>query len=224
MWRIRTQLGAVALAALAVVAASVAVTGAGAANSRTFRDCSFAAGIDPDFVQLSGATTGPNGGLTAQSQTKVKLEASESSNPGDSSGHVTLKATVTAPGTDARTVSGKGTGKVFVRLPLVGSKAGRSNTISWTATFDNGQHHCPSAQTPQNTSPKPFVVKVTGPACVVPNVKGKTLNAAKMSLKAAHCRLGEVSPKGQTTGTVKKQNPGAGKVLPLDSKVRVTLS
>jgi hypothetical protein len=222
VWRIRTLLGLALLAALAV-AASVAVTGASAANSATFRDCSFAAGLDPDFVQLSGATADSQGHLIAKSQQKVKLEASESSDPGDSSGHVTLTATVTAPGVTARTVSGKGTGKVFLRLPLVGSPMGRSNTISWSATFDNGQHHCPSAQTPKNPGPKPFVVKVTGPACVVPNLKGKTLNAAKTALKAAHCGLGKVTPKGQTTGTVKTQNPGAGKVLPAGSKVKVTL-
>jgi hypothetical protein len=222
MRRIRTLLVVGVLGALVAVAVG-AVTSASAANSPTFRDCSFPGGVDPDFVQLSGATAGPNGGLMAQSQTKVKLEASESSNPGDSSGHVTLKATVTAPGTNARTVSGNAMGKVFLRLPLVGSKTGRKNTVSWTATFDNGNHSCPSAQTPQNGTSKPFVVKVTGPACAVPKLKGKTLDASKAALKAAHCRLGKVSPKGQTTGTVQKQSPGAGKVLPLDSKVSVTL-
>ena len=222
MSRIRMLLGLAVLAALAVVA-SVAVTGASAANSPTFRDCAFPAGVDPDFVQLSGATAGPQGKLTAKSKQKVKLEASESSNPGDSSNHVTLTAKVTAPGVAARTVSGNATGKVFLTLPLVGSPNGRSNTISWSATFDNGQHNCPSTQTPQNTTPKPFVVKVTGHACVVPKVKGKTLPAAKTALKAAHCDLGKVTPMGQTTGTVQKQSPGAGKVLPVGSKVKVTL-
>jgi PASTA domain len=222
MGRIRTLLGLAVLATL-VVAASVAVTGASAANSPTFRDCSFTAGLDPDFVQLSGATAGPQGHLTAKSQQKVKLEASESSDPGDSSGHVTLTAKVTAPGVAARTVSGHATGKVFLKLPLVGSPTGRTNTISWSATFDNGNHHCPSSQTPQNASPRPFVVKVTGPACVVPKLKGKTLSAAKTALKAAHCALGKVTPKGQTMGTVKKQSPKAGKVLPAGSKVNVTL-
>ena len=222
MLRVRTLLSLAVLAALAV-AVSVAVTGASAANSATFRDCSLAAGLDPDFVQLSGATADSQGHLTAKSNQKVKLEASESADPGDSSGHVTLTAKVTAPGVTARTVSRSGTGKVFPRLPLVGSPTGRSNTISWSATFDNGQHHCPSPQTPNNASPKPFVVKVTGPACVVPKLKGKTLNAAKTALKAAHCALGKVMPKGQTTGTVKTQNPGMGKVLPAGSKVNVTL-
>jgi hypothetical protein len=201
----------------------VAVTGASASNSATFRDCSFSGGLDPDFVQLSGATSGPKGSLSAKSNQKVKLKASESSIPGDMSQQVTLKATITAPGTGARKVSGKGTGKLSLTLPLVGSSNGRANTISWSATFDNGSHHCPSSQTPQNTTPKPFVVKVTGSACVVPNLKGKTLNQAKTALKTAHCKLGNVKPKGQTTGTVKKQSPGAGAVLPLDSKVSVTL-
>ena len=49
--------------------------------------------------------------------------------------------------------------------------------------------------------------------------KGKTVNAAKMALKAAHCALGKVTPKGQTTGTVKTQSPGMGKVLPAGSSI-----
>jgi PASTA domain len=220
MSRTRMLVGSVAVTAVAVL---VAVAGAGAANTKTTRDCSFPGGIDPDFVQLSGATVGPNGGLHAQSQQKVTLKASESSNPGDSSQHVTLSATVSAPGAVTRTVSGAGTGKVIKKLPLVGSSAGRSNTVSWSATFDNGQHHCPSSSTPQNSSPHPFVIRVTGPACVVPNVKGKTLDQAKAALKAAHCRLGQVSPKGQTSGTVKSQKPGAGKVFAPGTSVNVTL-
>jgi hypothetical protein len=94
------------------------------------------------------------------SQNQVQLEASESSDPFDNLGHVTLTATVTSPTVAAHTVSGAGTGKVFVSIPLEGSGTGKSYTISWAATFDNGEHKCPSAVTPENTTPKPFVVTV----------------------------------------------------------------
>jgi hypothetical protein len=59
--------------------------------------------------------------------------------------------------------------------------------------------------------------------CVVPKLKGKTLKAAKKALKKAHCRLGKVRPKGQTTGTVKHQSRKPRKVLKAGSKVNVKL-
>ena len=94
------------------------------------------------------------------SQKQVQLEASESSDPGDSAGHVTLSSTVTAAHVPARTVSGAAVGRVVLSVPLIGSRPGRSYTINWAATFDNGMHQCPSAVTPENTSPNPFVVTV----------------------------------------------------------------
>jgi hypothetical protein len=159
MSRIRTLLGT---GALAVVAGCVSVPTASAANGPTFRDCSLAGGLDPDFVQLLGVTVGSHGNLSVpRGQTQVQLEASESSDPGDNLGHVTLMATVTTSHVPVQTVSGAETGKVIVALPLPKSQQqGRSYTISWAATFDNGNHLCPSSQTPENTEPHPFVVTV----------------------------------------------------------------
>ncbi len=59
--------------------------------------------------------------------------------------------------------------------------------------------------------------------CVVPNLKGKTLKAAKDALADASCKLGEVLPEGQTTGTVKSQKPDAGDTLAPGAKVNVRL-
>jgi beta-lactam-binding protein with PASTA domain len=59
--------------------------------------------------------------------------------------------------------------------------------------------------------------------CVVPNLRGKTLNAAKKALTASSCTLGTVVPHGQTTGTVKSQQPAAGKTLTPGAKVNVRL-
>jgi hypothetical protein len=142
---------------------SIAAPAALAQNSPTFRDCSlFVQGVDPDFVQLFGVMLSPQGTLmVSPTQTKLQLEGSESSDPGDSSNHVTLKATVTAPHVATQTVSGAGTGKVVFSVPLTSSRAGRTYTISWSATFDNGNHSCPSPLTPENTTPTPFVVRVS---------------------------------------------------------------
>jgi hypothetical protein len=162
MLRNRMLLG---LGALAAGTGALAVGPAVAENSPSFRDCSFAGGLDPDFLQLSGATVSPQGTLTVSpSQGQVQLEASESSDPGDSSGHDTLSVTVAAPNVPDRTVSGAGVGKVVLAVPLNGAAAGSSYTISWSATFDDGNHLCPSGSTPQNTTPKPFVLTVSAPA------------------------------------------------------------
>jgi hypothetical protein len=65
--------------------------------------------------------------------------------------------------------------------------------------------------------------KFTYTACVVPKLKGKTLRHVRKALKQAHCQLGKVKPKGQTTGHVKTQSPKPGKVLTPGSKVKVKL-
>jgi PASTA domain len=57
--------------------------------------------------------------------------------------------------------------------------------------------------------------------CVVPNLKGKTLKAAKQALKANSCTLGTVT--GPRTGTVKSQKPAPGKTLKPGAKVNVRL-
>jgi hypothetical protein len=180
-----------------------AVAPAGAANSPTFRDCSFAGGLDPDFVQLSGATAGPNGTLmVSPSQSQVQIEASESSDPGDSNGADTLKVTVTAPNAAPRTLSGAGIGKVDLAVPLSGAAPGSSYSIDWAATFDNGNHMCPSGSTPQNTSPNPFVLTVSGgPAGGGPGTPGSpgsppTFGGASFSAQRAKLgRKGRVGVK-----------------------------
>lgn len=134
--------------------------GVWAANQPAFRDCSFAAGLDPDFVQLSGAMAGSDGKLTVPATGQsVQITASESADPGDNSGHDTLSVTVSAPGAAARMLSGSGVGKVVLQVPLNGARPGQSYTISWAATFDNGNHTCPSSSTPENAQPEPFVIE-----------------------------------------------------------------
>ncbi len=92
---------------------------------------------------------------------QVGLEASESSDPKDNEGHVTLTVTVTSPRVPTQNVSGAGTGKVLLAVPLRRTKrTGRTYTISWAATFDNGGHKCPSELTPENETAKPFAVSV----------------------------------------------------------------
>ena len=116
----------VVLGLVAVGTGSLLVPSATAANSPTFRDCSlFVSGFDPDFVQISGVMVSPEGTLTVpRSQKQVPIEASESSDPGDSLGHVTLTVSVTALHVPTQSVSGEATGKVELSAPLVRRKPG----------------------------------------------------------------------------------------------------
>jgi hypothetical protein len=156
--------GGIVLVAVALTAALLALPSspARAANSPTFRDCSVLIGLDPDFVQLYGVALN-NGALTVRpNQATVQIEASESSDPGDSAGHVTLDVTARAAGVTPASVSGHGTGLVTLTLHLPAPQPGRTYTINWSATFDNGVHACPAVYTLANTpsQPNPFVVTV----------------------------------------------------------------
>jgi serine/threonine-protein kinase len=63
--------------------------------------------------------------------------------------------------------------------------------------------------------------------CVVPNVKGKTLVAARTRIKAALCALGSVKKAFSATvprGRVRSQTPRPGKRLAKGGKVNLVVS
>lgn len=57
--------------------------------------------------------------------------------------------------------------------------------------------------------------------CRVPNVKGKTLPAARAAVRRAGCSVGKVT--GPRTGKVVSQRPGAGKRRPKGTRVDLLL-
>jgi hypothetical protein len=72
----------------------------------------------------------------------------------------------------------------------------------------------------------PSSAPVPGASCKVPNLRAKTLKAAKASLTRHHCRLGRVRTKKTAgkVGRVLSQKPGPGRKLPNGSTVSVTVS
>jgi serine/threonine-protein kinase len=71
------------------------------------------------------------------------------------------------------------------------------------------------------------VVPIKVVRCVVPNVKGKTLAAAKRKITAGHCRTGSVTKAKSKTvakGKVISQSPRAGKRLARGAKVNLVIS
>jgi hypothetical protein len=78
-----------------------------------------------------------------------------------------------------------------------------------------------SVTSPGGPSARTTADRYTYTACVVPKLKGKTLQRARTALTRADCRLGDV--KGPRRGRVDKQNPKPGAVLAPGGKVNVTL-
>jgi hypothetical protein len=162
MRRVRLVLG-VGAVALGVVGVAPGAASA-ATNGPLTRDCSLLipaipglfGGLDPDFIQLSGAVVNGNGSLATPSGA-VQVTASESADPGDNRGHVALSVTVTAPNIAARTFTGEGTGAVTLSIPLVGAP-NQTYTVDWAATFDGGFHPCPGLLTLGNITANPFKV------------------------------------------------------------------
>ncbi len=71
-----------------------------------------------------------------------------------------------------------------------------------------------------------FQVKVT-PQCIVPNLRNKTLSAAKGALRAANCQLGKLTKAFSSSikkGRVIKQAKPAGARLPNGTKIGLTIS
>ena len=97
-------------------------------------------------------------------------------------------------------------------------------TIAGTATAPQNFNYLAPAPI---LAPTPSVISPPAPTCKVPKLKGKTLNAAKKRIRAAGCRVGNLTKtKGATAkaGEVLKQVPKPGTTVPANTKVKVTLA
>jgi hypothetical protein len=99
-----------------------------------------------------------------------------------------------------------------------------SGVGSCTVTVTSDQTVTASFTAATSSPPPPPAKKVY---CVVPNVKGKTLAAAKRKLTAAHCKAGKTATAKSKTvkkGNVISQSPKAGRKLAKGSKVNLVVS
>jgi hypothetical protein len=151
--------------------------------------------------------------------------------------------TYTAPPKEILTVhkSGTGSGKVTsapagiscgatcsVGFPLgtavtLTAKAAKGSTFSGWSGACTGKTTCKVTVNAATS----VTAKFTGKPCVVPNVKGKKLSAAKRALKAHSCRAGKIKHAFSSKvkkGRVISQKPKKGKHLKHNGKVRLTVS
>jgi hypothetical protein len=104
-------------------------------------------------------------------------------------------------------VAPPGTGSVPVTVTTVAGAATSSQTFTYAAA---------AAAAPP-----------AAPRCTVPKLRGKTLKSAKKRIRAADCRVGQLTKKKGATaknGEVVQQVPKPGATVPADTKVKVTLA
>lgn len=140
-----------------------------------------------------------------------------------SSGPISGGTAITIAGTDFVGVNGVSFGGVPAasfsvlsegQLTAVAPKVKKPGAVDVTVTTVAG------------TTPATATTKFTYKACVVPNLAGKSLKAAKKRIRKAGCKVGKVTlRKGITakTGKVVGQGPKAGKTKKPGTKVNVTL-
>ena len=107
-----------------------------------------------------------------------------------------------------------------VTLGAVPAKGSRF--VGWSGPC-NGNGLCTLAANADTTVKATFAVR----RCVVPNVVGKTLKAAKRSLKRADCSVGKVSAAASSKvkrGLVVSQKPKRGRHLKAHAKVALVVS
>jgi hypothetical protein len=163
----------------------------------------------PTITGLS-VTSGPIGGGTALTITGSDLEEASAVSFGGT------------PATNIVSNSGS-------RIEVVAPASGKAATVPVTVTTVAGKGSGASFTYGDGTSTpggKTAKGKTAAARCVVPNLKGKKLKAAKTVLGKAHCKLGTVTTAGGATtktGKVAKQGSKPGTKLAAGARVKVTL-
>lgn len=164
---------------------------------------------------------------------------------GTTSGPTTGGTSVTISGADLENATGVSFGSVPAASYTVNSESQitavapareSAASVSVTVTTIAGQANSPqqfgyvAPPAPPVVTPAPTLKKTTKPKpvkqCVVPNLKGKKLPAAKAALKKGDCKAGKVTKlKGATpkTGKVAAQSRKAGTKATAGAKVNLTL-
>jgi hypothetical protein len=153
----------------------------------------------------------------AKAATKNFLDTISVSKSGNGRGKVTSSPAGIACGKACKHGYADGTS-----VALKAKAAGGSKFSGWSGAC-TGTHSCKITANDNVTVKARFVLK----PCVVPNLQGKTLKAAKLSLEKAFCSLGKVTTAASSTvakGLVLSQNPKQGKRVKQHTKVNLVLS
>jgi IPT/TIG domain/PASTA domain len=179
----------------------------------------FNAEIQPaPTISSLGTTSGPTAGGTSVTINGTDLENATSVSFGSApAASYTVNSenqiTAVAPANASATA-------VSVKVATIAGEATSSQQFGYVAPPPPPPVVTPAPTVKKTTKPKP------AKQCVVPNLKGKKLPAAKAALKKADCKAGKVTKlKGATpkTGKVAAQSRKAGAKATAGAKVNLTL-
>ena len=102
------------------------------------------------------------------------------------------------------------------------AKAAKGSEFSRWSGACKGSHRCKVTTNDNITVKAKFVLR----PCVVPNVVGKTLSAAKAAIKKAFCSVGRVRmiASAKARGKVVAQQPPRGKRLRQHARINLVVS
>lgn len=183
------------------------------------------AGANYGFIfppPFEGATVAPSGTVSGK---EVELNAEVQPAPAiteiaPGSGSVAGGKVVTITGTDLTAASAV----KFGATPATGFTVESETQIKATVPVSKKVGPVDvSVTTLAGTSAKVRADRFFYGGCAVPKLKGKSLKAVKKALHRAECKLGKVKRANGKPGVVIRQRPKPGKVLPPNSRVRVTV-
>jgi uncharacterized repeat protein (TIGR02543 family) len=182
------------------------------------------AGAGSMFTGWSGACTG-TGACTVSMNASMAVTATFGLIPET----LTVAKSGTGSGKIASTVAGISCGATCshafdygTSVTLTASPVSNARFAGWSGAC-SGTGDC----TVSMTAAASVTAKFTKIVCVVPNVKGKKLAAAKSAIANANCSTGTVKKKTSTTvkkGKVISQSPAKGKHLADGAKVNLVVS
>jgi hypothetical protein len=113
-------------------------------------------------------------------------------------------------------------GYAFGTSVTLKAKAARGSKFSGWSGACKGSHRCNVTTNDTVTVKAKFVLR----PCIVPDLVGKTLAAAKAAIKKAFCSLGKVKtvPSSRAKGKVLSQKPKHGKRLKQHAKISLVVS
>ena len=160
-----------------------------------------ASGVGANVATLSGTATNPDlaGGT-------VSFQFGKTAAYGSQTGSQPIEPTTTGAGFSA-VVGGLAAGTTYHFRELI------TNAVATTLGADRV-----FTTSPTETQPLPAPAQ-----CLVPKLKGKKLKIAKKKLVKAGCTLGKVTGHKSKNAKVRKQSAKPGKILPLGSRVGVTV-
>jgi len=219
------------------------LTGAGAIAGRwTHMDATPVEPGDPDNVSFCNnveTRIGGPGGIWLEQEDIVapappQLTGTDPASPG-ASGSPRIRGTAEA-GSTVRVYAGPSCAGTPVATgsasqlgsPGIAVEVAEGVTATFSATATDADTNTSACSTPISyTHQKDVPPPPPPPACVVPKLAGKTLKAAKRTIRAANCKVGKVrKPKGLKANgrvlVVKASKPAAG-TSPADGKVHLRL-